>query len=134
MNRGFKGKQFGLCLRGNLRPISARDWIGQQWQGKAVNQHGFSGNPFGIDQLMLVKKQLHIFNKSALHDRHRVTVNQMTRFDQYLSPANANPVRALIDEQAVIGAHDQVMRIVQRAGFDTDRRKYTNGVGQMRMT
>lgn len=83
--------------------------------GAGVDQRRFRGDSLGIDDLMRVKEQLEIIDKSAVLPDHGVAVDQMTRLDQQLGPACAQLVRALIDEQAVVGADHQIVEVVQRA-------------------
>ena len=95
---------------------SVRQRLRQHGLGAAVDQHGFSGDPFGIDDLVAVKQQLEIIDKPAVLNAHCVAVDQMAHLDQQLGSTCAKAVFALIDEQTVVGADDQVAVIVQGAG------------------
>ena len=100
---------------------------GQGGTGAAVHQQRFRRDAFGVDDLVMVEQHLVILDESAIDAADAAAIDQMPRPHQQFGPARAQPVLALIDEQPVIGAHQQVARGVERACPDQHRRKISGG-------
>ena len=49
-----------------------------------VNQQGFGGDTFRIDNLMFIKQQLEIVDKTTIVAIQAVSIYQMTNLDQHL--------------------------------------------------
>lgn len=83
--------------------VVGRDTIGQGRAGAGINQKRFGGDPFGVNNLVIVEQDLEIIHEPAVLLIDRVAVDQMAHLYQYFGSARANAVFALVDKQAVIG-------------------------------
>ena len=93
-------------------------------QGRAcarVNEQGLGSDALGVDDLVLIKKQLEVVDKSTILLCDRFAIHQVTGFDKHLRAARAQSIAALIDEQAVVRTDHKVVGVVERARFDHDR-------------
>ena len=92
-----------------------------------ADQMRLSSDPFGVDDVVLIKDQLKVIDEAATPPQNCAVIYQMARFDQHLGAACTEMVFTLIDEQAVIGAHHQIGVVVQGAFGDHNWRKATRG-------
>jgi hypothetical protein len=52
--------------------------------GARVNQQGFGGDTFRIDDLMFIKQQLELVDKTTIAAIHTIAIDQMTDLHQHL--------------------------------------------------
>ena len=117
----------GAVVAGQQRAQPFDQFGRQRRAGARIDQHGFRGDALGIDDVVPVEQDLEILDEPALAHLHGVAVDQMPRLDQKFGLAGADPVAALIDEQAMVWADGQFARVVQRSGGDHDRGEVAGG-------
>ena len=93
-----------------------------------IKQQAFCGDTFGIDDLMFVKQQLVVFDKSIIQAIDVFAIHQMFGSHQCFGASCAQFILSLIDKQTELWANNQIMHIVQCARFDHDRCKITCGM------
>jgi len=92
-----------------------------------IKQQAFCGDAFGIDDLIFVKQQLVVFNKSIIPVIDVFAIHQVFGPHQCFGASCAQFILSLKDKQTVLSVNNQIMHIVQCARFDHDRCKITYG-------
>src|SRR6056297_4344425 len=82
--------------------------LGQDGAGAGIDKEGLGGDAFGIDDLVVVEEKLEVIYKAAILALHGVAIHEIARAHQQFGPPGAERIRALVDEEPVIGADQQV--------------------------
>ena len=76
--------------------------VGQGRLTLRVQEHGFGGDAFGVDDLVPVKQHFVVFDKAAFVADDCRFIDEMFDADQKLGSACADAVDALVNKQAVL--------------------------------
>ncbi len=93
---------------------------GEPGEGCFGNEQAFDGNPFGIDDFVLIEDEGEVVGEAATAEIDGIVVDQVTGLNKDFGRANA-PGAALIEKHAVMLADNQVADVAKRACGDHDR-------------